>query len=246
MLGAGSLGKTLMAGSDCKACHIIDKPSVGPTFLAVADRYKGQAGSVERLAKKIIEGGGGNWSKDHLMSAHPQIPVQDAQEMVKYIFSLTDARKQKAVPVQGRLALNEHKPDDARGQYSLLATYTDKGGKGVGPLTGTEVVTLRNANVKTLNADAYVGFPRFGNRLTAGGHKAYVLLKGIDMTTIKSLTYDYSSLNKDGEIEVRLDSYAGPVVSRAPYKATGDWKTNESGDGRAGQSPSPAGTMCMW
>lgn len=225
-VGAGSLGKTLIAGSDCKACHTIDKPSVGPTFLAVAGRYKGDAGSVERLARKIIEGGGGNWSKDHLMSAHPQIPVQDAQEMVKYIFSLTDARKQKTVPVQGSLALNEHKPEEARGQYSLLATYTDNGTKAVGPLTSTEVVTLRNAKVKTLNADAYVGFPRFGSRLNAGGHKAYVLLKGIDMTTIKSLTYDYSSLNKEGEIEVRLDSYAGPVVSRAPYKATGDWKKN--------------------
>ncbi|QMW03303.1 ThuA domain-containing protein [Spirosoma foliorum] len=226
-VGNGSIGKTLMASSDCKACHTIDKPSVGPTFLAVADRYKGQAGSVERLAKKIIEGGGGSWSKDHLMSAHPQIPVQDAQEMVKYIFSLTDARKQKAMPLQGSLALNEHKPEDARGQYTLLASYTDNGGKVVGPLTSTDVVTLRNATVKTINADAYVGFPRFGTRLNAGSHKAYVLLKGIDMTTIKSLTYDYSSLNKDGDIEVRLDSYAGPVVSRAPYKATGSWSTNK-------------------
>ena len=223
MIGNGSLGKTLITGSDCKACHTIDKPSVGPTFLAVADRYKGQAGSVERLAKKIIEGGGGNWSKDHLMSAHPQIPAQDAQEMVKYIFSLTDARNQKTLPVQGSLALNEHKPDESRGQYTMVASYTDNGGKVVGPLTGTEVVSLRNAKVKTLNADAYVGFPRFGNRLNAGNHKSYVLLKGIDMTTIKSLTYDYSSLNKDGEIEVRLDSYAGPVVSRTPYKATGSW-----------------------
>ncbi len=224
-IGNGSLGKTLIAGSDCKACHMIDKPSVGPTFVAVAGRYKGESGSVERLARKIIEGGGGNWSKDHIMSAHPQIPVQDAQEMVKYIFSLTDARKQKTVPLQGNLALNEHKPEDARGQYSLLATYTDRGGNVVGPITGTDVVMLRNANVKTLNADAYVGFPRWGNRLSAGSHKAYILLKGIDLTTIKSLTYDYASVDKDGEIEVRLDSYAGPVVSRAPYKATGDWKT---------------------
>lgn len=228
MVGNGSLGKTLVAGSDCKACHTIDKPSVGPTFLAVADRYKGQAGSVERLAKKIIEGGGGNWSKDHLMSAHPQIPVQDAQEMVKYIFSLTDARKQKTLPLQGSLTLNEHKPEETRGQYTILASYTDKGeskpgAKAVGPLTSSEVVTLRSANVKTINADAYVGFPRFGNNLSAGNHKSYVLLKGIDMTTIKSLTYDYSSQDKDGEIEVRLDSYAGPVVSRVPYKATGAW-----------------------
>jgi cytochrome c len=223
LIGNGSLGKTLIAGSDCKACHTIDKPSVGPTFLAVADRYKGQAGSIERLAKKIIEGGGGSWSKDHIMSAHPQVPVQDAQEMVKYIFSLTDARTQKTLPLQGSLALNEHKPDESRGQYTMVASYTDNGGKVVGSLTGTEVVSLHNAKVKTLNADAYVGFPRFGSRLSAGNHKAYMLLKGVDMTTIKSLTYDYSSLNKDGEIEVRLDSYAGPVVSRTPYKATGGW-----------------------
>ena len=225
LVGNGSLGKTLIANSDCKACHMIDKPSVGPTFLAVASRYKGQPGITERLAKKIIEGGGGSWSKDHIMSAHPQIPAQDAQEMVKYIFSLTDEQKQVTVPLQGSLALNEHKPEETRGQYTLVATYTDKGGDVVGPLTSTDVVTLRNAKVKVIDADSYVGFPRWGNRLDAGGHKAYVLLKAMDLTGIKSFTYDYSSVDKAGEIEVRLDSYAGPVVSRAAYTPTGDWKT---------------------
>jgi cytochrome c len=225
LVGNGSLGKTLIANSDCKACHMIDKPSVGPTFVAVASRYKGQPGVTEKLAKKIIEGGGGSWSKDHLMSAHPQIPVQDAQEMVKYIFSLTDEQKQVTVPLQGSLALNEHKPEQPRGQYTLVATYTDNGGKVVGPITSTDVVTLRNAKVRAIDADSYVGFPRWGNRLGAGGHKAHLLLKGIDMTGIKSLTYDYSSANKNGEIEVRLGSYAGPVVSRVAYTATGDGKT---------------------
>lgn len=227
-IGNGSLGKTLVAASDCKACHIINKPSVGPTFLAIADRYKGQAGSVERLARKIIEGGGGNWSKDHIMSAHPQVPVQDAQEMVKYIFSLTDVQNQKTIPLTGSLTLGEHNADEPRGQYTIVASYTDKGGNVVGPLTGTDVVTLRNATVKTINADAYVGFNRFGNRLTVGNHKAYFLLKDIDMNTIKSLTYEYSSLDKDGNIDVRLDSYAGPVVSRIPFQKTGAWdKTNQ-------------------
>ncbi len=225
MIGNGSLGKTLIANSDCKACHQIDKPSVGPMFVAVASRYKGQPGITERLARKIIEGGGGNWSKDHLMSAHPQIPAQDAQEMVKYIFSLTDERKQITIPTQGSLALKEHKAEEPRGQYTLVATYTDNGGKVVGPLTGTDVVTLRNATVRAIDADLYTGFPRFGNRLSPGAHKAYLLYKGIDMTGIKSLTYNYSSQNKDGEIEIRLDSYAGPVVNRTAYKATGDWKT---------------------
>ena len=230
--GSASLGKTLVAGSDCKACHIIDKPSVGPTFLAIADRYKGQPGVVERLARKIIQGGGGNWSKDHLMSAHPQVPLADAEEMVKYIFSLTDKQTRQTIPLQGSLALNEHKANEPRGQYTIVAAYTDNGGQVIGqmavpPLTGTDVVTLRPAKVRTIDADAYVGFPRFGNNLSAGGHKAYVLLKDIDMTGINSLTYDYGSLDKDGEIDVRLDSYAGPIVSRTPYRATGAW--NKSG-----------------
>ncbi len=229
-IGNGSLGKMLVNGSDCKACHIIDKPSVGPTFLAIADRYKGQPGVVEQLALKIIKGGGGNWSKDHLMSAHPQVPLQDAQEMVKYIFSLTDAQNVKAMPTTGSLAFDLHKADQPRGQYTLMASYTDRG-NGTGrdtapPLTGSEVVTLRNSLVRTIDADAYVGFPRWGNRLSAGNHKAYVLLKDVDMTTIKSLTFDYSSKDKDGFIDVRLDSYAGPVVSRTPFKTTGDWKSN--------------------
>jgi cytochrome c len=224
-IGNGSLGKALIANSDCKACHTIDKPSVGPTFLAVASRYKGQAGITERLARKIIEGGGGNWSKDHIMSAHPQIPTQDAQEMVKYIFSLTDKQKQTTLPLQGSIALNEHSAEQPKGQYTLVATYTDNGGQVVGPLTSTDIVTLRNAKVNAIDADTYVGFPRWGSRLSAGSHKAYLMFKGVDMTGIKSLTYDYSALNKDGEIEVRLDSYAGPVVSRTAFKKTGDWKT---------------------
>lgn len=221
-------GKVLVAGSDCRACHTIDKVSVGPTFTAVAQRYKGQSGSLSLLAKKIIEGGGGSWSKDHVMSAHPQISAQDAQEMVKYIFSLTDEKKARAVlPAEGALTLKDHKADEPRGQYTFLATYTDEGANGIEPLTSTELITLRNANVQAVYADAIAGFPRWGNRLSAGGHKAHVMLKNIDLTNIKSFTYGYSSQNKDGEIEVRLDSYAGPVISRAAYKATGAWSKVE-------------------
>ncbi|RDC64947.1 ThuA domain-containing protein [Adhaeribacter pallidiroseus] len=220
-----SLGKTLVANSDCKACHTIDKVSVGPAFVAVATRYKKQSGAVEMLAKKIIAGGGGNWGTEHVMSAHPQIAEKDAQEMVKYIFSLTDAKKQKTnLPAKGTVALKEHKEDEPRGMYTLLATYTDKGGKAVGPLTGTEVVTLRNAKVRSIDADAYTGFRRFGNNLSTGDHKAFILLKNTDLTNIKGFTYDYSAPDKDGEIELRIGSFAGPVISRTAFKANGGGK----------------------
>jgi cytochrome c len=218
------LGKNLIARSDCKACHTLDKVSVGPSYTAVAERYKGQAGAVVRLAQKIIAGGGGSWGTQYVMSAHPQVSTQDASEMVKYILSLAEPKKQKTVlPAQGTIVLKDHQKDEPRGQYSLIATYTDNGGNVIGPLTNSDVVTLRNAKVKTVYADAHVGFPRWGNSLSQGDHKSYILLKNVDLTGIKQFTYEYSSQNKDGEIEVRIDSQAGPVISRTPYAATGAW-----------------------
>ncbi|GAB4015227.1 ThuA domain-containing protein [Spirosoma koreense] len=219
-----SLGKTLVAGSDCKACHTIDKVSVGPSFLAVAQKYKSQTGSVEQLATKIINGGGGNWGKEHVMSAHPQLAAQDAQEMVRYIFSLTDKpRDPVALPAQGRLPMIDHAESDLRGQYTLLASYTDKGGKQVGPLTGTDAVTLRNAKVMAIYTDAQMGFARFGNNLSPGAHKSYILLKNVDLTGIRQFTYEYGSADQTGEIEVRIDSQAGSIVSTATYQPTGSW-----------------------
>ena len=48
-------------------------------------------------------------------------------------------------------------------------------------------------------------------------------MKNIDLTGIKGFTYEYAADKKDGFIEVRLDSYAGPVVSKTNFKATGSW-----------------------
>ncbi|HEV7348260.1 ThuA domain-containing protein [Telluribacter sp.] len=219
-LVSASLGSSLIANSDCRACHTVDKVSVGPSFTAVAQRYKGQANSLASLSAKIISGGGGNWGKEHVMSAHPQISPQDANEMVKYIMSLNEPQKQlTTLSTQGTIKLTEHKKDEPRGEYTLMATYTDKGGNTIGPLVNTDVVTLRSAKVQTVYADAHVGFPRWGNRLSGGNHKAYILLKNIDLTGIRKFMYEYSS-GKQGEIEVRIDSQAGPVISRTPYTPT--------------------------
>ncbi|HEX8531801.1 MAG TPA: carbohydrate-binding protein, partial [Cytophagales bacterium] len=221
-----SLGKTLVANSDCKACHTVDKVAVGPSFVAVSQRYKKQDGSVDKLAGKIINGGGGNWGTEHVMSAHPQLSKADAAEMVKYIFSLTDAQQgPQTLPAKGSLALTQHTDTEPAGQYTLVATYTDNGAKGAGPLTATDVVTLRNAKVRTVYNDGMGGFQRWGNNLGQGDHKSFIVLKNVDLTGIRRFTYEYASKDKDGEIEVRLHSQGGPVVSRTPYKATGDWKT---------------------
>jgi cytochrome c len=80
-------GRTLIEGSDCRACHANDQRMVGPSYVEVAERYHDQPEAVDMLAQKIIEGGAGNWGEIP-MSPHPQVSQEDARKMVHYILSL--------------------------------------------------------------------------------------------------------------------------------------------------------------
>jgi cytochrome c len=218
------VGATLMASSDCKACHTVDRVSVGPSYRQVSERYRDKPGAVDQLAEKVIAGGGGSWGKEHVMSAHPQLNKQEAVEIVKYILSITQTGK-PTVAARGKalIPLNEHKPEESRGIYTLSATYTDGGAEGASPLTTTTVISLRPAKVKAIYTDQQSGFARFGNNLANGDHKSFVMLKNVDLNHIDGFTFEYSSKDKAGEIEVRRDSQAGPVISLTNYAATGAW-----------------------
>ncbi|MBL0744338.1 ThuA domain-containing protein [Chryseolinea lacunae] len=223
------IGYALIQASDCKACHTIDKPSVGPTYTAVAQRYKGKPEAIDMLTKKVIAGGGGTWGKEHVMSAHPQLDARDVTEMVKYIISLSRTKKEKSpIPAQGTLTLNDHQDDEPRGMYKITATYTDKGANGVGPITKTDVVTLRPAKVRAIDTDAQVGIRRFGNNLSEADHKSFMQLNNIDLTGIKKFIFEYSAKDKNGVIEVRMDSQAGPIIAKATCNSTGGFDKFES------------------
>ncbi|MEO6039627.1 MAG: hypothetical protein ABIQ93_14535, partial [Saprospiraceae bacterium] len=56
-------GKGLIDRSDCKTCHAVDRLVNGPSFQAVAGRYKGSEFAVRDLSKKVIKGGAGNWAR---------------------------------------------------------------------------------------------------------------------------------------------------------------------------------------
>ncbi|MDD4978297.1 MAG: c-type cytochrome [Gallionella sp.] len=47
--------------SKCGACHSIDKKSVGPSWNAVAAKYKGQADAEATLVANITKGGKYGW-----------------------------------------------------------------------------------------------------------------------------------------------------------------------------------------
>ncbi|HZB11764.1 MAG TPA: ThuA domain-containing protein [Chryseolinea sp.] len=216
------VGYAKILSSDCKACHTIDKKSVGPTYTAISDRYKNKSDAVETLSKKIIAGGGGNWGTEHVMSAHPQISMSEATEMVNFILSVTDPRsKKKVLPLQGSVGLTAHKQDERGGIYTLTATYTDQNAHGATTLTDSEMIKLRSAKMRPIDADAHVGIDRWGNAYGSAKNKSYILLKNIDLTGIKSLTYEYGAEKRSGEIVVRIESLAGPVISTAKFTPTG-------------------------
>ena len=51
----------MMKKDGCAACHAIDKKIVGPAYVEVAAKYKGDKDAVAKLAKKVKDGGSGVW-----------------------------------------------------------------------------------------------------------------------------------------------------------------------------------------
>ncbi|RYY30360.1 MAG: c-type cytochrome [Sphingobacteriaceae bacterium] len=82
-----SKGAQLLASSDCLGCHKEQDKLVGPAYKDVAAKYPDNEENVDKLAKKIIAGGSGVWGEVP-MSAHPNLALNDAKEMVKYILTI--------------------------------------------------------------------------------------------------------------------------------------------------------------
>ncbi len=214
-------GYAKILSSDCKACHTIDKKSVGPTYTAISERYKNKSDAAGILSKKIIAGGGGSWGTEHVMSAHPQLSMDEVTEMVNFILDIKDVKnKKKVLPMQGSVSLSSHKQDEP-GIYTLTATYTDTNPNGATTLSDSEMIKLRSAKMRPIDADAHVGIDRWGNAFGSAKNKSYVLLRNIDLTGIKSLTYEYSAEKRSGEIVVRIESLGGPVISKVGFTPTG-------------------------
>jgi len=86
------LGERLIAKNDCKTCHNPKVKTIGPAYKQIAERYPLDDETVSTLANKVIKGGAGIWGTQ-VMSAHPELPLTDARQMVSFILSLdtTDA-----------------------------------------------------------------------------------------------------------------------------------------------------------
>jgi len=121
-------GKLIMGDTDCKACHAIGEKVNGPSYQEIAVRYS--LNDKNYLIDKIIKGGSGVWGEG-MMSAHPQLKVEEVSKIVDYILSLNPniEKEENLLSLEGILDFNAHTAKATQGKYVLMASYSDKGGK---------------------------------------------------------------------------------------------------------------------
>ena len=73
----------------CAACHAIDKKVVGPSWLAVAKKYRGDPAAEDKLVLKVSRGGAGVWGSMP-MPAHPKMSKAEITALVRFILGLSN------------------------------------------------------------------------------------------------------------------------------------------------------------
>lgn len=106
----GENGETLTKGSDCSSCHALDRKVVGPSYSDVAKRYAGQTDAVEKLARRIREGGSGSWG-EVAMTPHPDLTDKQLREIAKWIAKLND---RVAAPLEAQTKLYRYTLKDGK------------------------------------------------------------------------------------------------------------------------------------
>jgi cytochrome c len=204
-------GKKLILQNDCKSCHTPAKQLIGPAYRQVASRYSKDTGDYQKLVQKMIRGGSGVWG-NRAMPPHPGLSEDDARKMVAYVLSLsTEQRGGKVLQQHGTWRPSDGSEKEG-GRYVFVASYKDKGVKGLSPAVGTTSFQLRSPTVYPWEFEEVRDVKKEDKQLTNVNDGGYVQLKGINMEGVKSLTWRISE-GGGGRAELRIASPDGPIVS---------------------------------
>lgn len=214
-------GKQLVNSLDCKSCHSLDMESVGPTYLEIAERYRGDTDALNYLSQKIIEGGSGNWG-ERAMTPHPALAVKEVEDMVEYILSLGEEPKRKAST--DIVLLNEHIDKGNEGAYLLNVSYIDNGANGIGPLQGNRYILLKHPLVQAEdfdegNVSIRTNTTAFQSYISNIADGKYIKFNSIDLTHIKKLVCNIQAIGPGGTIELRSDKIDGDLLGKVNVPA---------------------------
>ncbi len=73
----------------CISCHAIDKKLVGPAWMDVSKKYKGNKKAAAMLVDKVKKGGSGVWGTVAMPPYAATVKEADIKELVKFILALS-------------------------------------------------------------------------------------------------------------------------------------------------------------
>ena len=212
-------GKSMTLSLDCKSCHKENEKSIGPSYLQVAQKYRNDPEVMNYLTEKIIKGGGGVWGET-AMAAHPTLAEGDVRQMVSWIMSLSGNTAQKnSLPASGTITPEtDQKPNTA---LVLSASYTDKGGPNIKPLTGRNTLVLNSNSVGFTGKERTEGFTalEFNDSylLVYPQAQGWFALDSLDLHGVKSIQI-MSGWRETPPVgfnfEVRLDAPDGTLLGK--------------------------------
>jgi cytochrome c len=221
-------GENYITQAGCKACHAIEKESVGPNYTAVSQKYANRADAKSYLAGKIINGGGGVWG-ERVMPGHPQLEASQVDKMVEFILGIANpGASGSALPLQGNFKLD--KTQNPEGYYLIQASYEDKGANGITPQKTLNQLTLRNNLVRASQAHqlqdvAKANGPQFQFvKFTA--KDAWIKFEELDLTGISSLDLSLNPGNAKGKLQIRTGSPDGKLIGETGILSKADRPKN--------------------
>lgn len=240
--GAALIGKDLFAANACGACHQMADESVGPAFRAVADRYKNNDDAMQYLTAKIGEGSSGVWG-GNAMPGFAHLSEEDRSALAAYVLSNATQEPVVSLPLSGEVALEQHEftaqhfnsaepPRELpEAVYEFAATYTDKGGEVIGPISVEQSLTLLPARLLLRNlyqaegSDDGIAPGTLGPfktlRAESGNGDWHVAALGeYDLSDIKSVQIGYIVIKNESlwEIELRVGDAEGQVIAGGEHK----------------------------
>ena len=97
-IGLCSIGSTAFSQDDttvralaekqlCLSCHKVAERSVGPAFIEVARKYKGDAEAIDKLSLKVKKGGKGVWGNIP-MPPNAAVSDGDIRTLVAWVLAM--------------------------------------------------------------------------------------------------------------------------------------------------------------
>ncbi len=83
---AGGLENAKNAG--CLSCHAVDRKVLGPSYKAVAKKYKSDANAQAKLIRKVKKGSVGVWGKVRMPANLGKMTDEEYATTVAWILSL--------------------------------------------------------------------------------------------------------------------------------------------------------------